>query len=266
VPSPFVPLPSYPIVPPLPGVPPLPTPLGGLNIPLPGLVFADVLGLGALSIQRPQWGIYTTTGQPILAVDSVFAVEYARDYRISDYPQEFGAFQSYNKVQLPYQAKVTFLISETRTDFLNAVEQACASLAMVSVITPEVNYPSANLIHYNFRREAVQGVTLVRVDVWVMEVRVTAGVMLTPNSAATPGAPMAGTGSGVISTGALTPSTITPSPSVVSGGTPANAPTAGSTSAAQSVNAQPPTNDGVVQGTPVDQQPYIIEVTKHPIQ
>ncbi len=138
---------------------------------------------------RPQWGIFGQTGGPILVVDSVADVEYARDYLISDYSQEKGAFESYNKVQKPFQAKVSFLIGQTRRDFLSAVEAACASLDLVTVVTPEISYPSANLIRYGYRREARAGVTLIRVDVTCEEVRIISGVVPTngqsTNSAST---------------------------------------------------------------------------------
>lgn len=123
----------------------------------------------------PEWGIFDQNGNAIIEADSVFGVEYARDFHISDYPQEQGAFESYNKVKVPYQAKVTFLISSSvddRSTFLTALEQAVASLDLVTVVTPEITYPSANLTHMGYRREARQGATLLRVEVWCEEVRI----------------------------------------------------------------------------------------------
>ena len=188
MPSVFVPLPPFPLVPPYPGVPPLPIPPGGVPIPLAVLAVGDAVGLLA-AFGPPQWGIFGQGGEPILVTDSVYSVEYVRDYRISDYPQESlggmaSSFQSYNKVQTPYQAKVTFLVGVSRIAFLNTVEAAVASLESVTVVTPEVSYPSANLTHYTYRREAKNGVKLLRVEVWCEEVRPTAGVQLSASSAA----------------------------------------------------------------------------------
>lgn len=137
------------------------------------LLTADVPGIEGL-FGPPQWGIFGQDGSEILTVDSIASVEYARDYQISDYPQEKGAFESYNKVQVPYQAKVGFYIGPSRFDFLNAIEDAVASLDFVTVVTPEISYPQANLTHYSYRREARNGVTLIRVDVWCEEVRIVA--------------------------------------------------------------------------------------------
>lgn len=137
------------------------------------LLTADAPSAVGGAYGSPMWGIFSaTTGQPILQADSTGSVEYARDYQISDYPQEQGAFASYNKVQVPFQAKVSFLINQDRATFLNSVESAVASLAFVTVYTPEVFYPNANLTHYSYRRESRSGVTLIRVDVWCEEVRI----------------------------------------------------------------------------------------------
>ncbi len=139
---------------------------------------AALLLADALSVTRafgaPQWGIYDENGNTILQSDSVSTVDYARDYQISDYPQEQGAFQSYNKVQVPFIAKLSFIIAASREAFLNSIEQAIASLNLVTVVTPEIRYPSANLVHYDYRRTASQGKTLIIVNVWCQEVRVVA--------------------------------------------------------------------------------------------
>lgn len=150
---------------------------GAIAASLPRLVTGDAPTIvGALGQQR--WGIFTTGGAPVLLADAVDSVEYARDYRISDYPQEQGSFESYNKVQVPYQAKVGFLIAQTRGVFLNSIEAALSTLNLVTIVTPEVRYASANLVHYAYRRTARKGVTMILVDVWCEEVRVTAQTAL----------------------------------------------------------------------------------------
>lgn len=126
----------------------------------------------------PQWGIFSSTGGAILQANSVLAIEYARDYNVSDYPQEQGAFQSYNKVTIPYLAKITYVISDTRQQFLGAVEAAVKSLQLVAVITPDVQYASANLTHYDYRRQK-QNVSLIDVTVWCREIRVAGQTQLT---------------------------------------------------------------------------------------
>src|SRR6185503_11295777 len=114
------------------------------------------------------WGLFTEDGSPLfpgfsavpfvnslaagtgIANTSVGDVGYRREYRISTAPQEQGAFLSYNKVQMPFDARVTYLVSglsAIRTAFLQQLEAAAASLDLYSVVMPEFIYPSANIIH-----------------------------------------------------------------------------------------------------------------------
>lgn len=141
------------------------------------LLTADSPGLVS-AFGPPQWGIWKD-GIPVLVSDSVARVSYARDYHISDYPQEKGAFESYNKVQVPYEAKVGFYISLNRQQFLSTVEAAVKSRDLVTVVTPEKSYESANLKHYGYSRESRGGVTLILVEVWCEEVRIVPGIGVT---------------------------------------------------------------------------------------
>ena len=137
----------------------------------------------------PQWGIFDQNNNPVLVADSVFGVEYAHDWQISDYPQEQGAFASYNKVQVPWVAKVQYLIGDPilRAAFLKQAEVVCASLNLVSVITPDIPYMSANPIHAGYKRTGQNGVTLILVEVWCEQIRIF-GSATTSNTASPNGA------------------------------------------------------------------------------
>ncbi len=182
-----MPAPTVPFVPPTItnslGVPPL---FGGSFAALPNLLPTASSGL----VGQKRWGIFDSSNNSILTVDAVDSVEYARDYRISDYPQEEGKFMSYNKVQVPYNGKVGFLVGPHREAFLNQIEAQVASLQFVSLVTPEKTYVNANLTHYGYRRVARRGTTLILVEVWVEEVRIT-GQTQTSNAQGTNGQPTA---------------------------------------------------------------------------
>ena len=135
----------------------------------------------------PQWGIFGQDGSPVLVSDSVGSVEIQREYSVSNYPQEQGGFESYNKVQIPYIAKVTLLSSLTRFELLSILEPAVASLQLVSVVMPELSYPSANLTQYGFRRTSQSGVSLIAVDVWCKEIRFNTSSTLSNNQQQTNG-------------------------------------------------------------------------------
>jgi hypothetical protein len=189
--------PRYAKVPDAPGVPPMVRVYQVLDAIV--VLAADAAQI-AKAFAPPQWGIFSIFGTPLLTGDSVIAVDYRREYRISDYPVEEGSFGSYNKVAEPYDVRVTIAVSGkgsilsnlatggalgaiitgvdsaaiNRMQFLNQLEAAAASLDLVEVHTPEYTYTSLNIVHHDYRREARNGVTLLTVDIWLRQVRITA--------------------------------------------------------------------------------------------
>jgi hypothetical protein len=127
-----------------------------------------------------KWGIFDSNSQPVATWDSVIKVDYRHDMKIADFPIEKGDFASYNKVQIPYDIRISFAVGSggspaKRSDLLLKLEQAVASLDFYSVITPEAVYTKANLVHLEYSRESKRGVNLLVVEVWVQEVRPAAG-------------------------------------------------------------------------------------------
>jgi hypothetical protein len=183
--------PTFPDVPKAPGVPPV------FRAPTQPVFTARLLIADAVTVlgmfAGPQWGIFTTGGQPFAIPDSVVSVDYRKEWRISDYPVERGGFQSFDKVATPFDVRVRFATSgsnssifgdigtlltggnfTSRSDFLAQVDLAATSLDLFTVVTPDATYPSVNIVHYDYRRERQNGVGIILVDVWCEEVRVTA--------------------------------------------------------------------------------------------
>jgi hypothetical protein len=132
-----------------------------------------------------RWGIFRD-GQAVIEPDSIVAVDYKKDWHISDYPIESGSFESYNKVRLPYEARVTMTkggTEEDRTTFLSTLEQIAASRDLYDVVTPEYTYASANITHFDLnQRRADTGVSLLTVTIWLQEVRIEASSEFTNTS------------------------------------------------------------------------------------
>lgn len=125
----------------------------------------------------PVWGIFDQGGFPAVSADLVSAVELRHGTRVSNAPQERGAFQSYNKVAVPYDAKITYAVGtsvQRRSQVISECERLIASLDFVSVVMPEFQYLSGNVTDYSLRRNSQRGVTLVLIDVMVQEIRVVA--------------------------------------------------------------------------------------------
>ena len=152
------------------GVPPL---IGGKNIVLPDLLTRDTFIQRGNQIQ--QWGVYLG-GSPVVTFDSFVAFDYRQGWALSDYPVERGGFQTYDKVQLPYDVRVKFASGKSeqnRERLLASVDQVAKSLQLYDVHTPEKIFRSVNVQHYDFRRTATNGVGLIVVEMWLLEVRVT---------------------------------------------------------------------------------------------
>jgi hypothetical protein len=181
-----------PNVPNVAGVPPLSSySLGNIE-----LVEADALIAYNLISQlfSPKWGIYqngqavitpagilgqtiesalTSLGQiaavigipnVVPSVASTIEFYYSADSPISNYPQEQGAFQSYDKVQLPAEIGLRLCCSGTasqRQSFLSTIEALRTSTKTVDIQTPEALYTRYNLSHYDYKRVAESGVSMI---------------------------------------------------------------------------------------------------------
>lgn len=123
-----------------------------------------------------EWGIYLD-GEKVLTPDSFLALDYKRDATIADYPIEGGGFETYNKVQRPFDVRLRLTKGGgpgDRRDFLAAVESIFESLSLYDVVTPEKTYLSCNVTSIGHGRSAMNGMGLLTIDIALREVRVTA--------------------------------------------------------------------------------------------
>lgn len=180
----------FPNVPNVPGVPPLAR--------LPGFFANNTQPLTSDTIGSfghpgtPQWGIFRN-GQPVVVAESVQSVEYRQDWEISDYPLEQGAFESYNKVNTPFDAKVRFATGASEADrqqLIQSIENIAGTLNLYDVVTPERIYQSTNILHYDYNRTSSRGVGLLQVDVWVTEIRLNATAQFSSTQAASGASPV----------------------------------------------------------------------------
>lgn len=170
-----------PNVPFLPGVPPL---NGYSAAGAVQLLFTDLLGLLSGSI-TPQWGIFLD-GEPVIACDNVVSFDFRRRWNESDYQIEKGGFESYNKVETPFETRVRMSAGGSEIDrqnFLSSVEDIAGDLQLYDVVTPERVYQSVNITGYEYKRTSVNGVGLLVIDVSLLEIRETAEVAFSSTTA-----------------------------------------------------------------------------------
>lgn len=164
---------TFPDVPLAPGVPPLPrspTAIAAAVVLLTEDAFGLFQGVGIT-----QWGIFQN-GLPVILADNVVAVEFKQDWTISNYPLEGGAFETYDKVQLPFEIHLQFSTGGSISDrqsFLNSIAAVVGNTQLYDVLTPEQLYQNVNLKHWDYDRRA-SNVGLLTVDIWVEQINQTA--------------------------------------------------------------------------------------------
>lgn len=188
---PTISVPSSPAVPALPGVPPL----SRIN-QFTGNVNAVVGIITKITdlFAGPQWGIFKDD-TPVLIGDAVVGFDYRAERRPAEFPIEDGGFSSYNKVQEPYEGKVSITVggsNQDRATFMTDAEAILASLELYTIATPEFLYSNVNVSHIDYRRESRRGVTLLTIDFWCQEIRIVAAGEFTDSKEASGADPQNG--------------------------------------------------------------------------
>lgn len=209
-------------------IPGLPALASDVIIAAVQLVAADVLSILGFA-GGPQWGLFQD-GEPVVVADNVISFDFRQDFRISNYPIEEGAFESYNKVQVPYDVRLQFSAGGSvakRQELIDSVDAIIGSTDVFDAVTPEKTYTSINPVHQSIRRTSHSGAGLVVIDVYCQQIRVTATQQFANNQQQTAAA----------SSGSNTTTQISVIP-----GSQINAP--------KSPSAAPQVSDGTVQTTP----------------
>lgn len=174
---------AIPFVPTGAGVPTLP--LANIAIAVADQVIADALDV--LFDNGQQWGLFLD-GDPVILAESVVSFEFKQNYRISNFAiepsnqQSAGGFESYNKVQMPFDIGLRFSTGDTpaaRQAMLESAAAACASLDLMDAVTPEAVYQSLNPTHFDYRRTAQAGKAMIIIDMFCEQVRTTASSSFT---------------------------------------------------------------------------------------
>ncbi|MBI1213618.1 MAG: hypothetical protein GC190_19340 [Alphaproteobacteria bacterium] len=163
----------YPNVPNVPGVPPV-NRQPGTSSASPTLAKSDSPAIQN-SAGKPKWGIYKD-GALALEVDSIISLDFGQEYIIADYPIERGGFESYDKVNSPFD--ITLRVSKSgspqdRAAFIQALDKITASMDLLAILSPEKTYPSVNVRRLDYRRTAQEGAGRIVADLPFVEIRET---------------------------------------------------------------------------------------------
>jgi hypothetical protein len=173
------------------------------------LLIADAAELVLEALIGPQWGLYlngfpviqpaksfigelSSRLAPLSAIAAAVGVpnlipisasivdfDFSQDWPLSNYPQEQGAFQSYDKVTLPFEVRMRIASGgppPLRQAFLSSCLAIANSMALYDLVTPELVFPSCNCTRIEWRRSHDKGVTLLQVDLTFQQINVASAV------------------------------------------------------------------------------------------
>jgi hypothetical protein len=139
--------------------------------------------------KTPAWGLYDEGGAQAIIPDSIVSFEHGKEEQISTFPVEKGGFQSYNKVETPYNIHLVMTKGgpiDERVAFLALCETLRASTDLYDVYTPEMHYENGNVTRTSQVRNATNGAQLLTVEMVIEEVRNSATSQFTASSTQSP--------------------------------------------------------------------------------
>lgn len=142
----------------------------------------SLLGLG----NNPAYGIYSpSSGSEVLqGYNSVIGFGFSADEHVPVYPIEQGGFQSYNKVALPFGAKLQYTVYQDQLeDFIAVLEGLRTDTNLYAVVTPVYSWMNCNVNHWDTRLQNSKAVSMWIIDVWLSEIRQQQTSLGTGNSA-----------------------------------------------------------------------------------
>lgn len=174
MPMPIISVPQFPNVPNTPGVPPVARGLG-VNFGQE----EEPVQIDQANMPQPVnqvWGIFDAAGALALEPDTIAQVGGREETQVATYPQEKGAFASYNKVAMPTAVRVRMAKGGTekeRSEFLTKAREICKALGLCSVTMPDGTFSNMNPVAVDLVRDAGEGANMLILDMLLQEVRIT---------------------------------------------------------------------------------------------
>ena len=164
----------FPNVPNLPGVPAIPrSPQAAVSTVLT-LATSQITGALAQSSQVASlWGIFDSDGNQVVSPDSFVDFDNRNEWEVSSFPQQQGAFSSYNKVQVPFEIAIRMTKGgsvDDRTQFLQDIASIAGDTNLYTIWTPEQTYDNVNITRYENTRRGAGGAFFLDVDVYFIQI------------------------------------------------------------------------------------------------
>ena len=118
-----------------------------------------------------RWLLADENGLPVVAFTSFLSADIRNESKVVSAPVEEG---SYNKVATPLEVNVTLGIQgddSTLQDALDTLTTLQAGTQLVSLVTPNAEYPDLNLEGFNYSRKRENGLGVLFVELSLLEVK-----------------------------------------------------------------------------------------------
>lgn len=167
----------------------VPSFLNGVTTPLPQVAASfppSTLADGSLDQSTVpaglQWGIFDVSGNPVIVPDTVISFDWKGSYRVISYAIEGGNFETYNKVQEPFEVRMVMWKAGSpadRQDFIDVLGTIRASLDLYTATSPEQSYDSMTIKDVAYDRKGDQGATVIEAVITLQQINVTASSSFT---------------------------------------------------------------------------------------
>jgi len=132
-----------------------------------------------MSITSPQrqFLLMDEYGNPAVEFDSLLDIEINNGGKVLSVPVEQGSFATYNKVNESLMIRVTLatgVSSEEQRVVLATLQQLRQDTTLISLVTPQAEYPSMTLESYVVNRSQSEGSTMLIAKLSLVEVRTVA--------------------------------------------------------------------------------------------
>ena len=121
-----------------------------------------------------RWLLLDEQGQPAVAFTSFLAATMRLEGQTVSAPVEEGSFAAYNKVLSPIGITCSLGIQgddatlQAALDTLTALQR---STRLISLVTPNAEYPNLNLTSFNYNRRREEGLGALYVELSLVEIR-----------------------------------------------------------------------------------------------
>lgn len=121
-----------------------------------------------------RWLLADDNGQRVIAFTSFLSADIRADGQVVSAPVEEGSFASYNKTNGPLEIHVALGIQgddAALQEALDTLSTLQAGTQLVSLVTPNAEYPDLNLESFNYSRKRENGLGVLFVELSLVEVK-----------------------------------------------------------------------------------------------